>query len=401
MDALGGPGEPFDVIVLAGGGARRLGGTDKPALDVGGISMLDRVLAACRGAASVAVVGPPRPVGRQVVFTREYPPGGGPVPALAAGMTVGSAEFIAVFAADLPFLDVEAVTTLRRSLTADAVLFTDERGKDQPLAAIYRRSALAAALDAVPELRGARLFSIVEALSVTRVPDTRGVTVDCDTWDAVNTARALIATRPATKAKMEDMDDKKQLADWCAAAAAELGLTGHELGEADVNAILGLAGVAAHNVLRPAAPLTTFLAGYAVGLRSSADGGRGALDGPIAKLSALAQAWDPETGGPSGAGHGPASGTVGGSVAGSPAATRDASAGSAAIGSVGGAAGSGQADSSADSSTGGTDSGPASSSPAAAAGDSAGSASAGDAGDSGNSAGSRDSAGDARGSGDR
>lgn len=321
MDASRGPGRPFDVIVLAGGGASRLGGTDKPALEVGGISLLDRVLAACEGAASVAVVGPPRPVARPVVFTREFPPGGGPVPAVAAGLTVGSAEFVAVFAADMPFLDVEAVTLLRTSLTADAALFTDDRGRDQLLAAIYRRNALGAALGAMPELRGARLSSVLGALDVTRIPDTRGVTADCDTWEAVHAARALVATRPATKAKMEDMDDKKQLADWCAAAAAELGLTGHEITDADLDAILGLAGVAAHNVLRPAAPLTTFLAGYAVGLRSSAGGGRGALDGPIAKLSALAQAWDPATGTapghPTGAPRsgGPAGGTVGGSVA--------------------------------------------------------------------------------------
>lgn len=46
-------------------------------------------------------------------------------------------------------------------------------------------------------------------------------------------------------------------------------LTG-ELGLEDVpdvrDAILGLAGEAAHGVVRPAAPLTTFLAGYAAGL---------------------------------------------------------------------------------------------------------------------------------------
>ena len=35
---------------------------------------------------------------------------------------------------------------------------------------------------------------------------------------------------------------------------------------ADRGAILGLAGEAAHAVVRPAAPLTTFLAGYAAGL---------------------------------------------------------------------------------------------------------------------------------------
>jgi hypothetical protein len=172
------------------------------------------------------------------------------------------------------------------------------------------------------------------------------VTADCDTWDAVDTARALVATGPSTKAKMEGMDDKKQLADWCAAAAAELGLAGHELAEADIDAILGLAGVAAHNVLRPAAPLTTFLAGYAVGLRSSAGGGRGALDGPIAKLSALAQAWDAENGRAAGTASGGAvSGTVGGSVAGSPAVhdipAKPADPADPSDGKTGGAAGSG------------------------------------------------------------
>jgi hypothetical protein len=33
----------------------------------------------------------------------------------------------------------------------------------------------------------------------------------------------------------------------------------------DISAVLGLAGVAAHAVVRPAAPLTTYLVGFAVG----------------------------------------------------------------------------------------------------------------------------------------
>lgn len=44
----------------------------------------------------------------------------------------------------------------------------------------------------------------------------------------------------------------------------------------DVKAVLGLAGVAAHAVVRPAAPLTTYLVGYAAGLAA----GRG--DDPAA-----------------------------------------------------------------------------------------------------------------------
>ncbi|MCP6423268.1 DUF6457 domain-containing protein, partial [Klebsiella pneumoniae] len=35
---------------------------------------------------------------------------------------------------------------------------------------------------------------------------------------------------------------------------------------ADVERMLGLAGIAAHRVIRPAAPVTTFLVGYASGV---------------------------------------------------------------------------------------------------------------------------------------
>ena len=50
--------------------------------------------------------------------------------------------------------------------------------------------------------------------------------------------------------------------DWLDEVAAELGV---DPGIIDVDAILDLARAAAHGVQRPAAPLTTFLAGYALG----------------------------------------------------------------------------------------------------------------------------------------
>ncbi|WP_411732670.1 DUF6457 domain-containing protein [Paeniglutamicibacter sp.] len=36
--------------------------------------------------------------------------------------------------------------------------------------------------------------------------------------------------------------------------------------QVDIDQVLSLAGVAAHTIVRPAAPLTTYLAGYAAGL---------------------------------------------------------------------------------------------------------------------------------------
>jgi hypothetical protein len=55
------------------------------------------------------------------------------------------------------------------------------------------------------------------------------------------------------------------LEEWCRSL-----LQAYELEDVqmDVNAILSLAGVAAHSVVRPAAPLTTFIAGFAAGLAS-------------------------------------------------------------------------------------------------------------------------------------
>ena len=53
------------------------------------------------------------------------------------------------------------------------------------------------------------------------------------------------------------------LEDWCRALQQALEL---EDVEVDINEVLALAGVAAHSIVRPAAPLTTFIAGFAAGL---------------------------------------------------------------------------------------------------------------------------------------
>lgn len=73
---------------------------------------------------------------------------------------------------------------------------------------------------------------------------------------------------------------------WWAELTAALGL-----GEVpiDRDALLGLAGVAAHSVIRPAAPLTTFLVGYAAGL---AGGGADALASASETAEARARARD-------------------------------------------------------------------------------------------------------------
>lgn len=74
------------------------------------------------------------------------------------------------------------------------------------------------------------------------------------------------------------------LDDWVTQVAAELDLGVLKL---DVDAVLDLASVAAHSVVRPAAPLTTFLAGLAAG---RAGGSADDIRDAIARATAVCEA---------------------------------------------------------------------------------------------------------------
>jgi|FreactcultureFD7_1027221.scaffolds.fasta_scaffold00004_122 hypothetical protein len=72
------------------------------------------------------------------------------------------------------------------------------------------------------------------------------------------------------------------LTEWNARLSAALGIP-----PADIDAILTMTGVVAHNVVRPAAPLSAFLVGYATAL-NSANGDPRAFDDAIAVARSLA-----------------------------------------------------------------------------------------------------------------
>ncbi|MFE2262064.1 NTP transferase domain-containing protein [Streptomyces griseosporeus] len=272
----------YDAVVLAGGGARRLGGADKPAVRVGGRPLLDRVLAACADAATTVVVAEPRPTARPVRWTREEPPGGGPLAALDAGLRHTTAERVAVLSADLPFLAAPTVRRLLAALDAtgaDGALLTDGDGRDQPLVAAYRAPALRRGLAALTAehtaLTGLPLRRLTAGLDLTRVPDPVA-SFDCDTWDDIATARQRIR------------EHGHVLDEWISAVKDELGI---DL-DVDTKVLLDLARDAAHGVARPAAPLTTFLVGYAA---ARAEGGPEAVADAARKAAALARRWAEES----------------------------------------------------------------------------------------------------------
>lgn len=186
----------FDAIVLAGGGGRRLGGADKAEIVVGGERLIDRALEAVAAAGETVVVGPRRWTSRPVAWTRERPPGGGPVPAVAAGLSrVGEAEVV-LLAVDMPFVDADVVTAMVRRLEAgdeifDGVVLLDPSGRAQPLAAVYRSERLRAALPRSEGLAGAELRRVTGSLKLVELPAGRAG-LDCDTWEDVKSARLEI-----------------------------------------------------------------------------------------------------------------------------------------------------------------------------------------------------------------
>jgi molybdopterin-guanine dinucleotide biosynthesis protein A len=178
-----------------------MGGADKPALPVGGQSMLTRVLAAVHDADPRIVVGrvpPDLPV--HVHSTREEPPGGGPVAATSAGLALVPSDIslVALLAADLPLLTGEAIDVLRLTMEGapmQGAVYRDAEGRRQLLCGVWRTSALREAVDrqaARPGgLHGASVHALVEHLRIAEVAWRRAGPppwFDCDTDDDLRTA---------------------------------------------------------------------------------------------------------------------------------------------------------------------------------------------------------------------
>jgi molybdopterin-guanine dinucleotide biosynthesis protein A len=196
--------EPYDAVVLAGGEGVRLGGADKALLAVGGRTLLDRVLAAVTGAVTVAVVGPARVLAAATAVTwcREDPPGGGPVPAIAAGLAAGRAPTVVVLAVDHPFVEPVTVAALTSAVGAhDGAQGVGDDGRAQPLVAAYRRSSLVEVLTPHEQLTGLRLRDVLAPLDVVGVP-IGAAAVDCDTWADLAAAEAAERS-PGGAARMD------------------------------------------------------------------------------------------------------------------------------------------------------------------------------------------------------
>lgn len=181
----------YGGVVVAGGAAERLGGVDKPMLEVGGRSLLARSLAALSDADPVVVVGPRRPGVDGVVWTREEPPGAGPVAALAAGLAFVHRSRVVVLAGDLRGVTAAVVGRLLEALdrphdgghaeAPDGAVLVDADGRRQWLLGAWRTTSLREALPADPA--GASVRRVLGGLTIVDVPARGDEAADVDTVD--------------------------------------------------------------------------------------------------------------------------------------------------------------------------------------------------------------------------
>jgi molybdopterin-guanine dinucleotide biosynthesis protein A len=183
----------FDAIVLAGGRAERLGGADKPGIVINGSTLLDRVIAAAHGAVRVIVVGPERATNCDVLWAREDPPGGGPVAGIAAGLESVEEAWCLLLASDLPEIGPAVPLLLSAAAQVDAAVLTSGERRNH-LAAVWRVSALHAAIDRLDTVENAAARELYIGADVVDVNDEKGWGMDCDTWDDVRRAGGEVTT---------------------------------------------------------------------------------------------------------------------------------------------------------------------------------------------------------------
>ena len=179
----------FDAVVLAGGGARRLGGLDKAAIEVGGVSLLDRAIDAVWAAREVIIVGPPRATSVSVRWTSESPPGGGPLRATIAGLELVGCDVVVVLAVDYPFVTRDVVAGLIRAIGRhEGAALQDESGAMHYVVGAYRTDALRSALEAHPPVE-ASMRSLFGTLDLAVVRADRAA-LDVDTPEDLESACA-------------------------------------------------------------------------------------------------------------------------------------------------------------------------------------------------------------------
>ena len=180
------------AIVLAGGRSRRLGGCDKPLLEVAGrplvahvlarvVPQVDAVVLACSRSAAAY-----RQFGWPVVADEQ--PDQGPLAGFAAALATVRSSWALVVAADTPFLPLDLVARMAPSCHRHGAAVASAGGRRQNLTMLL----------AAPQAHALAAFFAAGGRAAKRwldAEDVPTVEFDADAFRNVNTAADLAAVR--------------------------------------------------------------------------------------------------------------------------------------------------------------------------------------------------------------
>lgn len=189
------------AIILSGGRSNRFGGVHKPAVELGGVTVISRILGTVRTVdplAEVWVAGPTDGLSQaeteSVHAIREEPVFAGPLAGIAAACSAvrasesatgagESADVTLVLAGDMPLITAghlgELMAACRRAgLPATG---TDDRGKTQFLCAAWPTALLLARVESIPDPVDGAVRLLFAGLEPTLVDVEPSVVADFDT----------------------------------------------------------------------------------------------------------------------------------------------------------------------------------------------------------------------------
>lgn len=195
------------AIILSGGRSNRFGGVHKPAVELGGITVISRILRAVRMTdpdAEVCVAGPIDGLSateqESVQSVREEPAFAGPLAGIAAAcaavrgaVSAGPADVTLVLAADMPMITAGHLGGLIEACrrTGSPSAGTDDRGKIQFLCAAWPTQLLLARLDAIGDPTNGAVKWLFTGFNPILVDVDPGIVADFDTVADFDRIRTL------------------------------------------------------------------------------------------------------------------------------------------------------------------------------------------------------------------
>ena len=138
---------PLTAVIMAGGKSRRLGGIDKPLIEIGGQRLIDRIFNTVSNCCREVLISSNTPQlyhSFPAAVIPDLHPGHGALGGLYSCLRQASFPAAFIVAGDMPFISVAAIRHLWSLHQDYDVCLPRSRDGRQPLHAIYKKSCLEA-----------------------------------------------------------------------------------------------------------------------------------------------------------------------------------------------------------------------------------------------------------------